>query len=1187
MLITENVTLPEQLVTAAAAGELVLFVGAGASMNHPANLPTFVKLAKDTAENFGQIFNADSEPDAFLGQLADQGFSVRECTKTIVGNPASAPNETHRAIMRLSSATKKIRIVSTNYDELLEKAASELSVDIGDVYHAPALPLGRDFTGLVYLHGRVSRPAQELVVTDDDFGRAYLTFGWARRFVTDLFMNKTVLFIGYSHGDTVMNYLARGLPPPNTRRYVLTHRAEDKKWNELRVTPIQYSEENYHSELVTVLDSWARRLEMRQLDHNSRIREIVTGGIPAIPTEADYLAAAIKLPVGVQAFCREARGVEWLAWVEQQPPFICLFKAGFETTHETSLLASWFSDHFVSQPTMTHAALAILVRNGPVVSEVLHTAVARAVYNMRETNPELAQVWTVITSSFLRTSEELPENVIHMLCASLPKGETSLTLLKEALTPKLQLSDQGWQGHSCRIANGIRVSIRWPVSDFHLQKLLEPLEDSSPQDLSATLQILEQSLSQSFRMLNICSALETTDTWSIQRSAIEDHPQNHAKKFEDSIIDALRDFSSKLVEIDFTTMERWLSNDHSIFRRLGLYLLAQNSAMDVTAKLDSLIHHALLKDSSSWHEVFTLLETIAPELDERLMFRLIEEIELACSCQEDSPSDARSSDRQVFDFLEWLARFNKSSEALRTNLEAIQDRHPEFEADPNSNFLFWMESGKFEKEPLPFTMDDLIETFASKGPDESLRLVTEHTYGDHFLHGPTWEDACSEVSQAIKTHHRFGIAMLQSTCQIVQPERRKTFTSAVIKAIGASDLSAGETNEVCEILLPIAKNLNFAEEISEFCLSTVHPGSQRLPASTAKTVDKLAAEVWTLHSRNAPTPTSNDWITFGLNSWPGNIAQYWIRRIQWRWEKSGEAWSGLSLIEAAMGKQLLDFERTATPGSIAMIAVNTHFVFGADPKFTHQHLFPLFDPRTYHDASNVWSCYLTHPRINEAMIKAGFWDSLTGAHNLISKPDFDPGVSNNYWKLVALTCIRFRSKEVNPFEYVKQLETPAPISHFITALSHWLNEIDEVEARHSWSDWIADLTKRRLQSALPLSEEERSAWGDFSLHLPVSIARESFQIVNSAPGPITDNSRLFNLDEEMVNQMPDNLAEHLRLRLLVSHELGFQTIFRLDELVPRLKRANISREALEELTESALEAGHTSASSWLESDDGR
>ena len=80
-----------------------------------------------------------------------------------------------------------------------------------EVFRAPALPLGNEFRGIVHVHGSVVCP-ERMVLTDADFGRAYIVEGWAQRFLVELFGCFTVLFVGYSHNDTIMNYLARALP---------------------------------------------------------------------------------------------------------------------------------------------------------------------------------------------------------------------------------------------------------------------------------------------------------------------------------------------------------------------------------------------------------------------------------------------------------------------------------------------------------------------------------------------------------------------------------------------------------------------------------------------------------------------------------------------------------------------------------------------------------------------------------------------------------------------------------------------------------------------------------------------------------------------------------------------------------------------------------------------------------------
>ena len=70
--------------------------------------------------------------------------------------------------------------------------------------------------------------SRHLIVTDKDFGRAYLRDAWAARFLERMFASFTVLFIGYSHDDVVMRYLARasGASPAATCSHrTPTHRS--------------------------------------------------------------------------------------------------------------------------------------------------------------------------------------------------------------------------------------------------------------------------------------------------------------------------------------------------------------------------------------------------------------------------------------------------------------------------------------------------------------------------------------------------------------------------------------------------------------------------------------------------------------------------------------------------------------------------------------------------------------------------------------------------------------------------------------------------------------------------------------------------------------------------------------------------------------------------------------------------
>jgi hypothetical protein len=152
---------------------------------------------------------------------------------------SSAPNPLHSNLLRLFENSAKVRLVTTNFDLHFTSAAeSFFSSNVRpDIYSAPALPLGGDFYGIAYLHGSVERP-ERLVLTDADFGRAYLTEGWARRFLQQLFASYVVMFVGYSFTDPVVPYLARGLPPESAgkRRFALTKEGDSDRWCEDRVS---------------------------------------------------------------------------------------------------------------------------------------------------------------------------------------------------------------------------------------------------------------------------------------------------------------------------------------------------------------------------------------------------------------------------------------------------------------------------------------------------------------------------------------------------------------------------------------------------------------------------------------------------------------------------------------------------------------------------------------------------------------------------------------------------------------------------------------------------------------------------------------------------------------------------------------------------------------------------------------
>src|SRR5579875_2621419 len=95
-----DVDLPQVLIDAQKRGSLVLFAGAGVSMDAPSSYPNFLSLATDLG---GAAYPIEEHEliDRYLGRLVENGIPVHERVKPRLSDPASRPNHLHESIVRL------------------------------------------------------------------------------------------------------------------------------------------------------------------------------------------------------------------------------------------------------------------------------------------------------------------------------------------------------------------------------------------------------------------------------------------------------------------------------------------------------------------------------------------------------------------------------------------------------------------------------------------------------------------------------------------------------------------------------------------------------------------------------------------------------------------------------------------------------------------------------------------------------------------------------------------------------------------------------------------------------------------------------------------------------------------------------------------------------------------------------
>jgi hypothetical protein len=282
--------IPDSLLQAHEEGRVVFFCGAGIS--YPAGLPGFKGLVDEIYKRVGTTRSAieqdaydrnqfDATLDLLERRLPGQRIAVRQNLAQALKPKwhRKGATNTHEALLELARCRDgSIRLVTTNFDRVFERVGKRPGKAF-QAYAAPMLPIPKNsrWNGLVYLHGLLPNNADNsalhrLVLTSGDFGLAYLTERWAARFVTELFRNYLVCFVGYSINDPVLRYMMDALAADRMlgeftpQAYALgdcepgQESANTIEWEAKGVTPILYEapgSSHDHSALHKTLKVWA------------------------------------------------------------------------------------------------------------------------------------------------------------------------------------------------------------------------------------------------------------------------------------------------------------------------------------------------------------------------------------------------------------------------------------------------------------------------------------------------------------------------------------------------------------------------------------------------------------------------------------------------------------------------------------------------------------------------------------------------------------------------------------------------------------------------------------------------------------------------------------------------------------------------------------------------------------------
>jgi|CXWL01.1.fsa_nt_gi hypothetical protein len=1105
---------------------LVVFAGAGVSMGSPSNLASFWKLTCDIAQGTGL---APSEPlDRFLGLLHHRNVAVHERAAQLLSPAGSAPNALHHDLLRLFQTADRIRLVTTNFDLHFETAASALFGAVPDVYRAPALPVGYDFSGIVHVHGALPR-SRDLVLTDADFGRAYLTDGWARRFLVNVFRQYTVLFVGYSHNDVVMNYLARALPADSVAgRFALTN--EDGSWELLGIKPIRFMRGvgvDPFKELYDGVQRLAERAMRGALDWQSRLAEMGDRTPPTDEEAISEVEQALREVHTTRFLLNVARDPEWLQWLDRRKHLDALFSIA-DLGERDMLLAGWLAQHFaIEHP---EEVFEIVAAHGLRMNPALWWSIGRELGVVTEKPLEESALKRWATILLASAPAHADHHVLMWLaerCAGQRCIELTLTVFMAMSEHRLSVKPGfAWpddEGNERRRRLDAECPLRadhWSLNEVwtkhlrpHLARVAQPL-------LSGIALRLEEMLG---KLTAWDKASREWDPVSYGRYAIEPHEQDQYSEAVDVLVDAARDALEWLAANSPALLDAWIerlvTSDVPLLRRLAIHAITVHPERSPEERLTWLMDRVGLHEPSEHHEVHRAVALSYATAANPARQAVVDAILVhSLPASDDWPAEKRTA-RSHFDWLSWLLQAKPDCPLAGAALALISAQYPDWRPSDHPDLTHWTEAGGCVGSESPWSVEQLLTREPREQLDDLLNFQ-----GKHF-DGPSRDGLLANVREAGKQEASWAFALAQALAQ------RALWPSdlwpALIRGLQDSDLTMDGWRESLTLASDPKLQSVHAYDIANLLYALVRDGGKPFAADLLEQANAIALPVWQALEACAQDEDIDDWLSWAINRPAGVLVEFWINGLSllMRGKTGAERvmpddyrqWFTLVVQDATskggMGRSLL--------------ASQTAFLFGLDEAWTRQYVIPLFSDPDRQKFAQAWGGFLVWGRLYPALVEA-----LMPAF-LAALPRHATDLHDRRRRFIefytALAVFYVSDPTQQLFPVLFQHGSLEDRISFASHLGYFLRGMQQAAKQTLWNGWLHRYWQDRLQGVLAaLDEGEIRKMLEWLPHLGDAFP-DAVALAVCCPTIRIEHSRaLYELRKsELVTRFPTETAELL------------------------------------------------------------
>lgn len=1126
-----NVDYPEKIIEAIKNNKLVIFAGAGVSMSAPTKLPNFSKLTEDVGKEVHDYKNEDETDDQYLGRLKNEGYDVNKIVCEIINKDNPQPNHCHKTLLGLFK-NSDIRIVTTNFDIMFEKTLKNEDKET-KTYSYPALPYGDNFTGIIHLHGDDKNP-KDIIVTDSDFGEAYMLRGKVSAFLKELFESDyVVLFIGYSYNDIVMRYFTRALPDlSGEKRFIFANESEKSTFKSLGFTSIIYETKKF-DQIYDSLNDLSNLILKDENEWSLRIVDIVNQNPDKNNEEFSYEIKEIlgNIHYNNKFFDILDENEKWANYLFEEGYFDNIFSLEKYKDFDNARI-NWLINKVLMNNT------ELFIKFCYQKDFVLNYNFQRNIVDIiRNGNLDIDKVRILLNMLNFESLDCFDlENLLQTCYEYLPKlGYEASQIFAECINFDLTRESVSYE----------KIDFKFKLQDSRMLDMWGIYKNFGNRFYPDILNEVASKLQKITKFKNIEVKVEELTFYSFY--------DLENKEFSNERDEFMYILSKLLVNLNEEYkgiwINRYIADDLPILKRTAIFLLANSIKYSAEEKIKILKENNVNILASEYREdLFVVYSSIFPILSPSEKKKFLDEV--MNEKLDEKLFDERSCNYQKYNLLMWLKDYD-SYPYIDTCINKIVQVYSDFQSRKYPHKLIWPIEVKWEDAILPYSEKELINNL-----EDLFKELLEYS-GDGFTKASRSE-LINEIEKISAKNSNFRDRLIEL---LLDGEHYgNDLWQGVIISLANLDISNDSFEKVYDTILTREILEKYTNELSK-SINSFLDKQEKLSKELINYIFGKLKILWD-YSSNYDS-NSSDYMTRALNSSKGNIALSTMSLIKFLNKENK-----LKELDFEY-KEFLEEMLLPEADSLVVILGEATLLYYVDSKWAVKNIFDKFNSENSKIFNIAWTGFLFQSYLTQevAMKMEKSFEKAIKNINLFESDDIKRSILDRYITImISITGDSVINYTNNIFKNVSE----DLFRRFYIQLGKYIKGLNSAGKKEIFDRWILDFLKRRTKN-LPtqLQDLEKNYILEFILEFPDQVV-DLQSIFKELKNPFVLDYRSIssllyrnrdNSNYEIVREILIIITTQLKLN---TEESASRYYSGIEELYDKLIKNNLHSEELEQ-----------------------